>query len=353
MPSSILIGRSPRQDNADKKAPFLSNPHIILVPTLVASTPRFVLANKKLDSLSTSYECSDFCAALEDLLFQFHADNSIQLGLEELRAINSIYWICVRCSRKAVTLLAAEFKEQIKALGAKSEINPSVESTPVESKNEVVSPVESVLPNSGKTASKRSSTSPKRKKGKKKVKTVAEKQEDLVETRNSFQAIAPEEISDIEIDDCEDIAEDPPSVIANHTPTAPVAEPATNISNDSQPATSLSNVDQAHIKPKRIPPIVIDEQYNTPGLLVDLSNHIGTKLMGKIVGGKLKVFPETIDAHRKIQNFISVKKLKSHTYELAHEKQLKTVIRGPPRIMTQMKLFRLLANTTLFPSTLL
>ncbi|GFQ65570.1 hypothetical protein TNCT_245041 [Trichonephila clavata] len=124
-------------------------------------------ANKKLETLSTSYECSDFCAALEDLLFQFHEDKSIQLGLEELRAINSISCICVRCSRKAVTLLAAEFKEQIKALGAKTEINLSVESTPVESKNEVVSPVESVLPSSGKTTSKRSSISPKRKKGEK------------------------------------------------------------------------------------------------------------------------------------------------------------------------------------------
>ncbi|GFW76961.1 probable RNA-directed DNA polymerase from transposon X-element [Trichonephila clavipes] len=45
--------------------------------------------------------------------------------------------------------------------------------------------------------------------------------------------------------------------------------------------------------------------------------------MGKIVGGKLKVFPEDANAHRKIQNFISVKKLKSHTYEMAGEKQLK------------------------------
>ncbi|GFU93848.1 RNA-directed DNA polymerase from mobile element jockey [Trichonephila clavipes] len=52
--------------------------------------------------------------------------------------------------------------------------------------------------------------------------------------------------------------------------------------------------------------------------------------MGKIVGGKLKVFPEDANAHRKIQNFISVKKLKSHTYEMAGEKQLKTVIRGLP-----------------------
>ncbi|GFS82072.1 RNA-directed DNA polymerase from mobile element jockey [Trichonephila clavipes] len=81
---------------------------------------------------------------------------------------------------------------------------------------------------------------------------------------------------------------------------------------------------------KRTPPIVIDEQYNTPGLLVEISEVVGNKVMGKIVGGKLKVFPKDANAHRKIQNFISVKKLKSHTYEMAHEKQLKTVIRGLP-----------------------
>ncbi|GFQ64343.1 hypothetical protein TNCT_582861 [Trichonephila clavata] len=234
-------------------------------------------ANLKVDSLSTSEECSDFCAALEDLLFQFNANNSSQLGLEELRAINSISWICIRCSRKAVTLLAAEFKEQILALGAKQEVNQSIES-----KNEVVSPVESVLPSSGKTAFKRSSTSPKRK-GKKKVKTTAEKHEDLIETSNSFQAIAPVESSDIELDDSEDIVDEPPSVIADHTPTAPVAQLAATIINVNQPATSSSDVDQALIKLKRVPPIVIDEQYNTPGLLVDLSDPIGIKLMGKIV----------------------------------------------------------------------
>ncbi|GFX03026.1 RNA-directed DNA polymerase from mobile element jockey [Trichonephila clavipes] len=62
---------------------------------------------------------------------------------------------------------------------------------------------------------------------------------------------------------------------------------------------------------------------------LEISEVVG-KVMGKIVGGKLKVFPEDANAHRKIQNFISVKKLKSHTYEMAGEKQLKTVIRGLP-----------------------
>ncbi|GFV75896.1 nucleic-acid-binding protein from transposon X-element [Trichonephila clavipes] len=81
---------------------------------------------------------------------------------------------------------------------------------------------------------------------------------------------------------------------------------------------------------KRTPPIVIDEQYNSPGLLLEISEVVGKKVLGKIVGGKLKVFPEDANAHRKIQNFISVKKLKSHTYEMAGEKQLKTVIRDLP-----------------------
>ncbi|GFU30559.1 uncharacterized protein TNCV_3278071 [Trichonephila clavipes] len=52
--------------------------------------------------------------------------------------------------------------------------------------------------------------------------------------------------------------------------------------------------------------------------------------MGKIVGGKRTVFPEDSDVHRKIQDFISVKNLKSHTYEMSGYKQLKTVIRGLP-----------------------
>ncbi|GFR12674.1 nucleic-acid-binding protein from transposon X-element [Trichonephila clavata] len=306
-------------------------------------------ANVKVDSLKTSDECSDFCAALEDLLFQFNANNSAQLGLEELRAINSISWICIRCSRKTVTLLASEFKEQILALGAKKEESKPVESTPIESKNEVVSQVESLPPSSGKTAAKRSSTSPKRKGNKKKVKTNAEKHEDLVKTSNPFQALTPVESSDIEVDDSEDVVDEPTSVIADHTPTAPVAQLAPTSVNTNQPETSSSDVDQAEIKPKRVPPIVIDEQYNTPGLLADLSGHIGTKLMGKIVGGKLKVFPETIDAHRKIQNFVSVKKLKSHTYELAEEKQLKTVIRGLPSDYDTIEIIQALGELNIVP----
>ncbi|GFQ99933.1 hypothetical protein TNCT_520411 [Trichonephila clavata] len=130
---------------------------------------------------------------------------------------------------------------------------------PIKSLNRMA-PVLPVLPSPGKTASIRSSISPKRKKGKKKVKTFADKQENIIEIKNSFQAIAPEEFSDIEVDDCEDIVEVPPIVIVDHTRTAPVAVLARQDNHDNQPATSSSNVDQAQPKSKRIPPIVIDEQ---------------------------------------------------------------------------------------------
>ncbi|GFT69035.1 nucleic-acid-binding protein from transposon X-element [Trichonephila clavipes] len=44
----------------------------------------------------------------------------------------------------------------------------------------------------------------------------------------------------------------------------------------------------------------------------------------------LKFSPKMQMPIGKFKNFISVKKLKSHTYEMAGEKQLKTVIRGLP-----------------------
>ncbi|GFU12608.1 uncharacterized protein NPIL_606881 [Nephila pilipes] len=83
-------------------------------------------------------------------------------------------------------------------------------------------------------------------------------------------------------------------------------------------------------KKKRVPPIMIDESLNTPALLDEISAIVGVKIQTRMTNGKLKVFPESIDAHRKIQNFISVKKLKSHTFEMQNQKQLKVIIRGLP-----------------------
>ncbi|GFT82692.1 PRE_C2HC domain-containing protein [Nephila pilipes] len=69
---------------------------------------------------------------------------------------------------------------------------------------------------------------------------------------------------------------------------------------------------------------------NTPDLIKKISEKTKSKILGRIVNGKLKVFPETPNEHRIIQNFISVKKLKSHTFEMQNEKMLKVIIRGLP-----------------------
>ncbi|GFS77783.1 hypothetical protein NPIL_425081 [Nephila pilipes] len=77
-------------------------------------------------------------------------------------------------------------------------------------------------------------------------------------------------------------------------------------------------------KKKRVPPIYIDECLNTPDLLKDISEKTKSKILGRIVKGKLKVFPEIPNEHRIIQNFISVKKLRSHTFEMQMKKNVKS-----------------------------
>ncbi|GFU03915.1 nucleic-acid-binding protein from transposon X-element [Nephila pilipes] len=84
---------------------------------------------------------------------------------------------------------------------------------------------------------------------------------------------------------------------------------------------------------------------NTPELLKELIEKIGTKLLGRFVNGKLKVFPETPNQHRIIQNYISVEKMKSQTFEMTHQKMFKVVVRGFPadydtnEIINELKYF--------------
>ncbi|GFT80944.1 nucleic-acid-binding protein from transposon X-element [Nephila pilipes] len=97
-------------------------------------------------------------------------------------------------------------------------------------------------------------------------------------------------------------------------------------------------------KQKRVPPIMIDESLNTTALLDEISAIVGVKIQARMTNGKLKVFPESIDAHRKIQNFISVKKLKSHTLEMQNQKQLKVIIRGLPIDYNQEEIIEEIKN---------
>ncbi|GFT20458.1 hypothetical protein NPIL_499481 [Nephila pilipes] len=83
-------------------------------------------------------------------------------------------------------------------------------------------------------------------------------------------------------------------------------------------------------KKKKVAPIILDESVNTPNLLKELSEKTGSMVLGRFINGKLKALLATPNEHRIIQNYISVKKLKSHTYEMQHQKMLKVVVRGLP-----------------------
>ncbi|GFY51710.1 nucleic-acid-binding protein from transposon X-element [Trichonephila inaurata madagascariensis] len=89
---------------------------------------------------------------------------------------------------------------------------------------------------------------------------------------------------------------------------------------------------------KKIASIVIDASQNTTELLNTLSNHLGNTLEGRFENGKLRVFPKTILEHRKLQSFLAAKKMRSHTFEMADNKQLTAVIRGLPTDFDQKEI---------------
>ncbi|GFY51432.1 nucleic-acid-binding protein from transposon X-element, partial [Trichonephila inaurata madagascariensis] len=81
---------------------------------------------------------------------------------------------------------------------------------------------------------------------------------------------------------------------------------------------------------KKVASIVIDASQNTAGLLNTLSDYLGSTLEGRFENGKLRVFPKNFLEHHKLQYYLETKKMRSHTFEMADNKQLKAVIRGLP-----------------------
>ncbi|GFV45242.1 retrovirus-related Pol polyprotein from transposon gypsy [Trichonephila clavipes] len=89
---------------------------------------------------------------------------------------------------------------------------------------------------------------------------------------------------------------------------------------------------------RRIAPLVIDAQSNATELLDQIGKLCDTPLEGRFENGKLRVFPTSAEEHRLIQKYISDKKLRYHTFEMAHNKQLKVVLRGLPTDFNQEEL---------------
>ncbi|GFW76141.1 nucleic-acid-binding protein from transposon X-element [Trichonephila clavipes] len=127
-------------------------------------------------------------------------------------------------------------------------------------------------------------------------------------------------------------------VIAPSSPAAPAAGSA------NAPGASKENDGFTPVghNGRRIAPIVIDSQCNATELLDQIEKYCDTPLEGRFENGKLRVFPTSAEEHRLIQKYISdniyIYKLRSHTFEMAHNKQLKVVLRGLPTDFDQEEL---------------
>ncbi|GBM39012.1 putative RNA-directed DNA polymerase from transposon X-element, partial [Araneus ventricosus] len=121
---------------------------------------------------------------------------------------------------------------------------------------------------------------------------------------------------------------DPPSRILLKKNSGKLENP--NLKNFQQ-SQIPQNQKECSIKEKipYFPPIVIDNPKNVPQLLQTLSALTEEIVTGRMISSdKLKIFPPTSEAHRKIQRQITKDGLKSRTFELNDEKKIKIVIRG-------------------------
>ncbi|GFV11012.1 nucleic-acid-binding protein from transposon X-element [Trichonephila clavipes] len=151
------------------------------------------------------------------------------------------------------------------------------------------------------------------------------------------------EESSVEIDS----AKSAKLAIAQSSPAAKAAESA-SAPESSQKDDGFTTVGR---NGKRIAPIVIDAQSNATELLTQIGNLCSnTSLQGRFENGKLRVFPTSAEDHRIIQKFVSDKKMRSHTFEMAHNKQLKVVLRGLPTDYNQEELMSELSTLGFKPN---
>ncbi|GIX81376.1 uncharacterized protein CDAR_2271 [Caerostris darwini] len=88
-----------------------------------------------------------------------------------------------------------------------------------------------------------------------------------------------------------------------------------------------------------------DDPINGKQLLKDLNPLTNEVVTGRVIGNKLKIFLPSAEAHRAIRHEISdERKLKSHTYLLSQEKQLKMIIRGLPNYFPTKEIEELLMS---------
>ncbi|GFU06426.1 hypothetical protein TNCV_4976651 [Trichonephila clavipes] len=89
----------------------------------------------RLNEMHTAQECNYFCEKLEELIFYSCNNKESVLGLEELKLVNNVSWLCIKSARKANTLLATEHQKVLMAIAANQSLSPA--STPSKLNNDI------------------------------------------------------------------------------------------------------------------------------------------------------------------------------------------------------------------------
>ncbi|GFT16398.1 nucleic-acid-binding protein from transposon X-element [Nephila pilipes] len=158
---------------------------------------------------------------------------------------------------------------------------------------------------------------------------LAKKQkiEDITPYHNKFGHLTIEDAPSTSANDM-DTSPPSPTRTAQRTSTPPQS-PRRRTQPQQSPRPSTSNQTPGIKKPP-VPPITIDKITNPATLLKKLQDFTKIKLIAKLTGTSLKVFPPTAHAYHKLRRYVEDNKLQGHTYMLPEERKLRVVIRGMP-----------------------
>ncbi|GFW10050.1 RNA-directed DNA polymerase from mobile element jockey [Trichonephila clavipes] len=292
-------------------------------------------ATEYIENCTTCAESEDLCGVLDEILFTLEdVDAEAQITPERLRLVNLVQWAALKCSRRSIRLQNAEFKKYIREVELSrrtpTAASPASQQKRPLAKRQPASPQEDV-------------PSKKQAKSERKLPRTSTSPRHIEDSSSMEEGETSAEESSVEIDS----AKPAKSAIAQSSPAAKVAESA-SAPESSQKDHGFTTVGR---NGKRISPIVIDAQSNATELLTQIGNLCSnTSLQGRFENGKLRVFPTSAEEHRIIQKFVSDKKMRSHTFEMAHNKQLKVVLRGLPTDYNQEELMSELSTLGFKPN---
>ncbi|GFY46678.1 RNA-directed DNA polymerase from mobile element jockey [Trichonephila inaurata madagascariensis] len=295
-----------------------------LVSTLFSLEPLsfdVAKAYETLDHIAACSECEDFIDALEDIIDTLRKTDGALEDVHKLRLINEVQFVALKVSRKSIRLQNREFEEYIEDI---KKLN--VQKFPT-----------APSPSKAKKRSRNKRATVSATPG-----TVGKKQRanELNRSGNTTPTPTAHEDSEAMERDSSSSDESSPETKNTKDTTPIVAENgARDSANGKGNLTYTEDEDFTLVsRKKKIASIFIDASQNTTELLNTLSNHRGNTLEGRFENGKLRVFPKTILEHQKLQSFLAAKKMRSHIFEMADNKQLKAVIRGLPTDFDQKEI---------------